>query len=122
MCELGWLPSPTSAVEMLSELLSYFGTASFEALDQVDMQRAKMIPASHLNGLKARLEFQASEPGPFAGSDMRKTRSHSQNRAVARIISHRTEQLVFDSGLKGAAKRPRLTETDCPLPDSLAVE
>lgn len=45
---------------MLSELLSYFGTASFEALDQVDMQREKMIPASHLNGLKARLEFQAS--------------------------------------------------------------
>lgn len=60
MCKLGWLPSRTSAVEMLSELLSYFGTASFEALDQVDMQREKMIPAPHLNGLKARLEFQAS--------------------------------------------------------------
>ena len=38
MCRLGWLPKRTGAVEMLSELLSYFGAASFEALDQIDMR------------------------------------------------------------------------------------
>ncbi len=38
MCKLGWLPKRTDAVEMLSELLSYFGAASFEALDQIDLR------------------------------------------------------------------------------------
>jgi addiction module HigA family antidote len=38
MCKLGWLPKRAGAVEMLSELLSYFGAANFEALDQIDMR------------------------------------------------------------------------------------
>jgi HTH-type transcriptional regulator / antitoxin HigA len=38
MCKLGWLPKRASLVEMLSELLSYFGVASCEALDQIDMR------------------------------------------------------------------------------------
>jgi addiction module HigA family antidote len=38
MCNLGWLPKRTDAVEMLSELLSYFGAATFETLDQLDLR------------------------------------------------------------------------------------
>ena len=38
MCRLGWLPKRTDPVQMLSELLSYFGAASFETLDQIDLR------------------------------------------------------------------------------------
>ncbi len=38
MCRLGWLPKRSDRIEMLAELLSYFGAASFEALDQVDLR------------------------------------------------------------------------------------
>lgn len=38
MCKLGWLPKRTDPVETLSELLSYFGAASFEALDHIDLR------------------------------------------------------------------------------------
>jgi addiction module HigA family antidote len=38
MWKLGWLPKRADGVEMLSELLSFFGAASFEALDQIEMR------------------------------------------------------------------------------------
>jgi addiction module HigA family antidote len=38
MCKLGWLPKRADAVEMLSEVLNYFGAGSIEALDQVGLQ------------------------------------------------------------------------------------
>lgn len=36
MCNLGWLPKRTDRLEALSDLLNFFGTATFEALDQID--------------------------------------------------------------------------------------
>ena len=38
MCKLGWLPKRIDDVEMLAELLSYFGAATFETLDQIDLR------------------------------------------------------------------------------------
>lgn len=38
MCKRGWLPKRTGPVETLSDLLTFFGVASFEALDQIDLQ------------------------------------------------------------------------------------
>lgn len=38
MCRLGWLPRRTDRVEILADLLTFFGVASFEALDQIDAQ------------------------------------------------------------------------------------
>jgi len=36
MCDLGWLPKRTDHLEALSDLLNFFGTATFEALDRID--------------------------------------------------------------------------------------
>lgn len=38
LCKRGWLPKRSDSVEMLSELLTFFGVASFESLDQIDRQ------------------------------------------------------------------------------------
>lgn len=38
MCQRGWLAKRADDVEMLSELLNFFGAASFEALDQIDLR------------------------------------------------------------------------------------
>ena len=46
MCKLGWLPKLEDPVEMLSELLSYFGAASFETLDQLDLRTCAAIRQS----------------------------------------------------------------------------
>jgi HTH-type transcriptional regulator/antitoxin HigA len=38
MCNLGWLPKRTDQLEALSDVLNFFGAATFEALDQIDQQ------------------------------------------------------------------------------------
>lgn len=38
MCKLGWLPRRTDAIEMLADVLSFFGAASFETLERIEQQ------------------------------------------------------------------------------------
>jgi addiction module HigA family antidote len=38
MRKRGWLPKTAGPIDTLSDLLSFFGVASFEALDQIDLQ------------------------------------------------------------------------------------
>ncbi len=43
MCRPGWMPKCPGTFEMPSELLSYFGAANFEALDQIAMRKCAAL-------------------------------------------------------------------------------
>lgn len=53
MCKLGWLPKRSDAVDLLSELLSYFGVASVETLDQIDLRTCSAFRQSAVHKVDA---------------------------------------------------------------------
>jgi len=53
MRRLGWLPKRKDPIETLSDLLSFFGVASFEALDQVGQQQCASFRQSAVHRVEA---------------------------------------------------------------------
>src|SRR5579884_4039340 len=111
MCRLGWLPRRGGAVEMLSALLSYFGAANFEALDQIDLRTCASFRQSAAHRVdsnavlawlrKGELDARAIACQPFQKDQFRESLAKIRDltlRPISEAIAQAV-QLCADSGV-----------------------
>ena len=111
MCKRGWLPKRTGPIETLSDLLTFFGVASFEALDQIDLQTCAAFRQSAIHRVdpgavlawlrKGELEARALACRPFQKENFRTALARIREltlRPVAEAIPE-TVRLCAESGV-----------------------
>jgi len=111
MRKLGWLPDRTDKIETLSDLLSFFGAASFDTLDQIDLRTCaafrqsaahRVEPAAVLAWLRrGELNARSITCQPFQKEKFRSALSEIRSltlRAIGEAIPE-TVRLCADSGV-----------------------